>query len=410
MSKTAVLLVNTGKKAPIHRLYGDPTLRVTTITESWYAPLYPAGADLRVVANVSDLRQSLQAALEVQRESGIEWIVAPTERSLPVGGYLRSVLGVPGMSFETSNLFSNKLAMKHALSAAGVRIAPFAAPRSWQLIPQAAEEVGYPVVVKPAIGTGSKDTYVCRSRHDLEDLLHDERGVRLSRLSSRLLVERFIEMDAEYHAIVESGQTRFMSLSRYFAPLLRCVGDFNGCYVLPTSDPRRRRIELLHQEVVSALGLVDGVTHLELFETAGQLLVGEITCRPAGGGIPRGVMLAEGVDLWDAFVALSLGRSGDWVGQPVTRIVANCSLPIKVGAIRRLSSTSELLNLPGAIEVDMTLSAGDVVSARLNSSSTTGTVFFAVDREELVADRLRTLSDIFELEMEPAATCVPCLP
>jgi biotin carboxylase len=402
MTPLQVLLVNTAKRAPIGPLYGDSSLNVTTITEPWYVPMYPDGADVRLVQDLTDLAEVQSLALQVLRETGIDRVVAPTERSLPTGAYLRSTLGLPGVSFEVANRFSNKYVMKRVLAAAGIRVADFRSPASFTSIPELADELGYPVVVKPSIGTGGKHTYVCQDRFQLEELLADARGEALASRSCRLLVERFVEMEAEYHAdgIVDDGQTMFLAVSRYFAPLLGGIGDFNGSYVLPAGHPDQAPVRALHQAVVSALGLADGVTHLELFRVESGFIVGEITCRPAGGGIPRGVQLATGVDLWRAFLDSSLGRAPAWHSDPTRRLIVNCHLPIRAGIVRRISTATELLALPDVVDVEVDVRPGASIANHFNSSSTTGIVYLSVATEADVSIRLAEIAQRFVLEVE----------
>lgn len=45
---------------------------------------------------------------------------------------------------------------------------------------------------------------------------------------------------------------------------------------------------------------------METLVTDYGLLVGEIACRPEGAGVVDGAQLSTGVDLWEAFMLLSL--------------------------------------------------------------------------------------------------------
>lgn len=123
---------------------------------------------------------------------------------------------------------------------------------------------------------------------------------------------------------------------------------FTGSYVLPGAHPDGEKIAGLHRQVVAALRLRSGITHLELFKTGSSFLVGEITCRP-GGGIARGVKMQHGVDLWGAFIDTSPGLTPDWQRTDAPGIVVNCDLPIRPGRIQELADVDTLLQVPGAV-------------------------------------------------------------
>jgi hypothetical protein len=124
-----VLLVNGWKSGVVARLRASaPAAEVLVITEPACAPMYdPTDTPLRLVDDIADLTAVRTHALALNKGRPFDYVVSPAERSLPAGGYLRSLLGLPGIGYETANLFSNKAAMKRALSAAGVPVAPFRA-------------------------------------------------------------------------------------------------------------------------------------------------------------------------------------------------------------------------------------------------------------------------------------------
>src|SRR5581483_3202870 len=129
----------------------------------------------------------------------------------------------------------------------------------------------------------------------------------------------------------------------------------HGSATVAAGDPVLAPARVLHAGTVAALGLRSGVTHLELLETAGQgLLVGEITCRPAGGGLLRNVELASGVDLWRCFVDAELGREPA-IRRPARpgRVHMVCDLPIAPGRVVDISTERELAALPDVVEVDL---------------------------------------------------------
>lgn len=120
-----VIVVNGGKLKPYLRFKERyPATDVSIITEPCHRGLYVAERDVRTVDAIECLDQVRTAALDIVGDHGeVDGVVAPSERTIPTGGYLRSYLGLPGYSFDESIAFTSKLAMKRRLQKSGVRVA-----------------------------------------------------------------------------------------------------------------------------------------------------------------------------------------------------------------------------------------------------------------------------------------------
>ncbi|QMU70505.1 ATP-grasp domain-containing protein [Streptacidiphilus sp. P02-A3a] len=406
-----VLVLSSYKPLPARLLASELVGRVSVITEPPFAHCYGPGVRVRTVPSVDDLTAVCQAALAVFADGPVDAVLAPAEAGIAASGLLRSHYGVQGIGYQTANACSNKYAMKRALAAAGVPVAAFRPVYRLAEVPRAAAELGWPVVVKPSFGGGAFNVVELRSPHAFEAFAAGPGSAGLRAQRTPLLVESLVEMTAEYHcdAVVHEGEPLFAAVSRYHGPVLRTVGALNGSYPLPETHPDRPAALALLREVLAAVGLRSGVAHVELLRTETGLLVGEIACRPPGGGLVEGLALQYGVDLWQAFLETSLGLPPTLRPRRARRIVANSMLPAKPGRITAITPAEQLAALPGVLRVTMTRRVGDVVDADVYSTSSTGVVLFAVDREEQVPERLRDLARLYRLDVAPteAATEAP---
>lgn len=403
MSDKGVLLVNTGKKPPVARLEKSEGDRLVVVTIPYFAPLYSADTDVRCVDDVSDFKAVRELALDVMRARGISAVVTPSERSLQVGGYLRSYFGLPGASYETVNRFTNKYAMKRFASACGIPVARHRLAPGLADVRRAADEIGWPVVVKPVLGAGSINVHRFSTPAEWEAFAASQDSAALAGLRCPLIVEQYVEMEAEYHCdgVVHSGEVLFASVSRYFEPLLGVLGEVQGSYVVPGQNPDHRRVLELHREVVARFGLSSGTTHMEVFKADAGLLLGEVTCRVAGGGIADMIRLQFGVDLWDEFVGLSVGRGPSLADQAERPgVFVNCHLPVRQGRVTRISTAEEMFRVPGVVDVQMAYRPGDVSSSWVDSSSGSGVVFLRVAEEKDVMAGVTAVGDAFVLETE----------
>ncbi|ANP53474.1 hypothetical protein J2Z21_007710 [Streptomyces griseochromogenes] len=365
-----VLLLSSDKTEVLQALRARQDLRLQVITRKAYADLYE-GCDTAFVDSFEDLGQVERAAYELSRDGAPERVVAATEKSVVAAGLVRSLLGVPGQSFDQSLWAAHKRAMKDRLRAAGVPVTDCAQAGSLRDVPRAAEHTGWPVVIKPVFGAMATRTYRVGSpqefRRRLDEGAFDDLGAR----GVPVLVERLVEFSAEYHCdgVVRDGVVRRAAVSRYFTVPLDTPPEVDSGYVMDQSDPFAQQVLELHRRVAAAIELRDGVTHLEVFGTARGPVVGEVAIRPGGLGIPRMVHHAHGYDLWDEFVRAALGEPlGPLSHEPRPGIVGRTQLPPVPGLRERAAAVPGVLEARGpedggTANVEVHFSAPDVPRA-----------------------------------------------
>lgn len=398
------LLLNTVSTEPIESLETDPAIRLTVLTHPEYADRYRAGTPVVCVDDITDLTRVRDTVVELIRGAPVDYVVAPSERGLQPAGYLRSFLGLPGPGYEVTNRFSNKYVMKHALAAAGLPVAPFALLGNISDLPARAAELGWPVVVKPVIGAAARNTHVLPDRAAFAALLASPRAAALRTSRYPLILERFVDVDAEFHCdgVVSDGMIRFASVSRYVLPPLVRRGRIAGSYTLAAGSPDLEPVLELHRAAVAALGLLDGVTHLEVLRTPGGYLIGEISARPGAGGIGDLVRLRYGVDLWQAFIDVSVGREPACAPTDSGDVVIACMLPARAGRVEHVTSAEELGALPGVVDVQGLVRPGGVLSDEISSGVYAGLVYLRVPDEAAVPGAIAALERAFTLTVRPA--------
>ncbi|WP_328914476.1 MULTISPECIES: ATP-grasp domain-containing protein [unclassified Streptomyces] len=398
-----ILVVSSYKPLPAPLLASELIGRVSVVTEPEFADFYGPAAQVTTVGSVDDLTAVRDAALGIFAEGRVDAVLTPTEAGIAASGLLRSHYGVQGIGYETANICSNKYVMKRTLAAAGVPVTPFRPVHRLADVPAAAAALGWPVVVKPTFGGGAFNVVELHSPGAFEEFAAERRSAGLRGQRTPLLVESLVEMEAEYHcdAVVHEGEPLFAAVSRYHGPVLRSLGGLLGSYPLPDTHPDRETALALLRDVLSAVGLRSGVAHVEMFRTASGMLVGEIACRPPGGGLVEGLAVQYGVDLWQAFLETSLGLPPTLRPRHAGHIVANSMLPARAGRITAITPAEKLAAVPGVLRVTMTRGVGDVVDPDLYSTSHTGVVLFAADDEDEVPGRLKELARLYELDVAP---------
>ncbi|WP_181384438.1 acetyl-CoA carboxylase biotin carboxylase subunit family protein [Streptomyces sp. NWU49] len=238
------------------------------------------------------------------RNHPITHVLALHEKAVLPAAELRTQFGLDGMDLETAMRFRDKVTMKQVIRDAD------AAP-----VPEFSKLDGPDDLTALNWGTGRK---VIKSRvglgasevHIVEDI-ESARAVcsTLDLTGSTYEIEEFVAGEI-YHcdAIMQNGTIRFASVAKYIAnPASYAPGGFFGTVLLSEGE-LFHRITDLNAKALSALGLQDGVTHLELFHTPDdELIFCEVAGRPAGGVIPPVLEWHFGINIFEESLRLQAG-------------------------------------------------------------------------------------------------------
>jgi biotin carboxylase len=198
-------------------------------------------------------------------------------------GAARTACGVPGMSLDVARNFRDKSRMKDVLRAAGLPVARHRAVTSLADARSFAEEVGYPLVLKPMEGVGAKATWRVNDDSELERVVA---ALRPSVLHPVQAEEFVVATERTFEAALVDGQATWWSGTRYHPTPLRVLETPWEQYtvLLPReADAPWTDFAPIGIAAVQALGLQTGLCHMEWFERAdGSFVIGEVGARPPG--------------------------------------------------------------------------------------------------------------------------------
>jgi biotin carboxylase len=222
---------------------------------------------------------------------------------------LREVLGAQGMSYDTVLGFRDKELMKERIRAAGLRVPHSRRVSDVRAAWAAADEIGYPLIVKPIAGAGSADTYRVDDRAELE------RVMKLTQHVPEVSVEEFVEGDEfTYDTVCVDGYPAFENVAQYLPrPLDARSHEWISPIVITVRDlqaPHLQRGIALGRQVLKALGMGSGFTHMEWYlKSNGEVVFGEIGCRPGGAHLVDQMNYTCDIDLFTQWAnAVCWGR------------------------------------------------------------------------------------------------------
>ncbi|MDX1460802.1 MAG: ATP-grasp domain-containing protein [Xanthomonadales bacterium] len=226
-------------------------------------------------AVVDELRRDLKG----HRLDRVECLWEP---GIMLAAELREAFGVEGLNTEQARRFRDKERMKRALDEAGIRTPRHVAVDSVSGCWEAAEHIGFPVILKPLAGAGSADTYRVNDSDELRAVLPHLRHVPV------LSVEEFVEGEEyTFDTICASGKILYFNIAWYRPrPLIARSNEWISPQVIAlrnVDDPQFADGVRMGFEVIEALGFDSGFTHMEWYRKAnGEVVFGEIGARPPG--------------------------------------------------------------------------------------------------------------------------------
>lgn len=339
-------------------------------------------------------------ALKLHEETPYRFVIATAERDILRAAKIREYLGLDGQSWESALAFRDKVKMKRLLSQAGIRVPQYAYLESVIDLYRFIVEHGYPVVVKPVDGMGSRNTEILHSDEDAIRYL--EHG-----LTPGLEVEEFIEGEM-YHVdgLVLDGELKLCWPSKYLNHCLAFQdGSYLGSYLLSPTNPLTQRLQHYVSSILNILPTPTHTSfHAEVFHTPqDELILCEIACRTGGSRICEEYRQAFGVDLTGFAVQAQCGlpvkvpeRVREGKG-PKTQY-GFIGIPPKQGVFLRAPEKDELPDW--VVEYRLLSEPGKRYDGPHTSVDYSVTLLVKGETEEQVQERLQEMAQYFDQKMQ----------
>jgi len=232
------------------------------------------------------------------RGRSIDRVLANWEPLVICAARLRERFGMPGMSVDTVRGFRDKELMKERVRAAGLRVPHSFRVRTIAEVHAAAEQLGYPLIVKPIAGAGSADTYKVHDLAELDKVLIAMRHVHEASVEEYIDGEEFT-----FDTVSIGGVPSFVNVAQYLPkPIIARSNEWVSPVIITVRDLEQQKLQAgqeLGRSVLTALGMGDGFTHMEWFlKPNGEEVFGEIGCRAPGAKLVDQMNYTHDIDLF----------------------------------------------------------------------------------------------------------------
>lgn len=319
--------------------------------------------DVPVVVTDTGSLDALVAAVRAL-PGPVAGVAGTSDHYIETVALLAGRLGLPGPDPRAVATCRDKGRQRRTLAAAGVAVPEGVTVTDVSLLDHARRRLGPgPVLVKPVTGSGSVGVRLCTDADELRRhaaaLLGapvNERGLAIP---TGVLLQEYVT-GPEFSVESVGGRVvgvvaKHLGQPPYF---VESGHDFPA-----VAEPELlAALRSCATAAVTALGLADHPTHVELRVGTDGPVVIEVNPRLAGGHIPELVLAAHGVDLIDALLATALGRSvapraADRAGAAAVRFLLAPASGVWAG----VDGVSEAAAMPGVRRVDIDRAAGPTV-------------------------------------------------
>ena len=237
------------------------------------------------VRSVVDEPSLLAAVQQIQSHIYVDRMEATVEAHIMAAAYVREATGIPGTTVQTAYLCRDKPAMKEVLRKAGIPCALSARANEPKAVRDFAQQIGFPLIIKPPAGAGAAGTWKCRDMQQLEQVII-ESGVADG---AEVAIEEFIEGHEGYlDTLTINGEVTHEFITHYYPNVLVAMRERWISPQMVTTNrieaPGYQEVRKMARDVIAVLGIETSATHMEWFASSKGLKFAEIGCRPPGVG------------------------------------------------------------------------------------------------------------------------------
>ncbi len=385
-----------------------------------YAKAKACGFDLTLVQMKSDIKprdidivdQIISSELSdkivldlvqtIHNKHPFEVAVSFSELGLMNAALIKERLGIDGNPLTPVLLTRDKGKMRERMREAGIASIPHAVVTSVEQVVAFGHQCGWPIILKPANGVGSRQIHKLFSQDDAAAAFTT---IRQDDNTASVIKHDFPDQDILAEKFVAGPEVSVEAISWDGRHSVLCVTDkittgyprfVETGHSLPSALPPATTdaIEALVRAFLDAVGHRHGPSHTEVIVTEQGPIIVESHTRTGGDRIFEMVELAFGVDLFGAtlqgfagcFPSVTPSKSGG---------AAIRYLTLPEGRVSAIDGVEQAAGLPGVVRCDVGIKVGDRAKAFIDSNVRYGYVLATGDsREQAIENVERAMAAI----------------
>lgn len=329
--------------------------------------------------------QDYEGTIAVAKKYGVSAIVtAATDKPLVMMARVAKALNLPFYSEETARWSTDKFQMKQRFIEGGV---PCAKGRLISCIEEA-EDLNYPIIVKPRDNSGSRGVKICNTPTELKESIDE--ALQYSHLDS-VLVEEVIE-GPEYsiESLHYDGKSEVIQFTEKKTTPFPYNVELGHKQPANLSDDTKNQIREIVSKIGVALKFENCPSHTELKVNERGIFVIETSPRLGGDYITSTLTpLSTGINMEDQLLHIALGEKVDTKTGRFEKASGVCFFDFPEGKVVKIDpEIAKVGSWPGVYAFNLKLKEGDIVGKITSSLNRYGEFIVSGKTRKEVEERL----------------------
>ncbi|HLZ55491.1 MAG TPA: ATP-grasp domain-containing protein [Ktedonosporobacter sp.] len=326
------------------------------------------GDDLPLIDNLITLPPEHPDVVEImstlhQREP-FDCVVSMNEVGLMPAALLQDQLHLRGNPLRPVLLTRDKYRMREHLRRCGLRSIPYATVSGVDEVIAFAQTCGWPIILKPAMGSGSEHIYKIDTPDTIEQALQkiEQAFPGMPTLAEKYLIGKEVSVEA----FSWEGKHQVIAVTDKFttgAPYFVEIG-----HTMPSSLPAHtwQHIAAYTTDFLTSIGHQLGPSHTEMMVTADGPYIIESHTRAGGDFIYELLEYVYGVDVYElTFQGLAGLQPHVEISSPKAAMIRYLNLPI--GEVKRIAGVEEASSIEGITRCQIEVQPGQQIAPFKNS-------------------------------------------
>ncbi len=342
--------------------------------------------------------QDFEGTCAVVEKYGVDAIVtAATDKPLVMMARVAEKYGFPFYSIETAQWSTDKYQMKQRFLEGGVPCA------QGRLITKAeeADDLYYPLIVKPRDNSGSRGVKLCRNKEELQEAMQE--ALQYSHLDT-VLVEEYIEgQEYSIEGLHYEGKSEVIQFTEKTTTEFPYNVELAHKQPANLTEEQKHDIRELVSKIANCMHFENCPSHTELKINERGIFIIETSPRLGGDYITSTLVpLSTGINMEDQLLNIALGGKVDTQTGRVEKASGICFFCLPEGIVKHIDpKINEATSWPGVYSFELKLKEGDEVHQITSSLNRYGEMIILADNREklngLMADYEQHFNDLIKI-------------
>ncbi|KOP67321.1 carboxylate--amine ligase [Bacillus sp. FJAT-18019] len=331
-----------------------------------------------IVADIREEESLYQAIVHSPYADRLDALIPATDYASHLTAKVAERLGLRGVPYEAALKSRNKDLAREAYAEHQVPSARFKKVRTYDEAVTAAEEIGYPVVLKPTNAASSQNVHFISNRIELQramDLIVEFKVTYLDfQVRDEYLIEEYLEgPEFSVELFLREGEVIFSAVTEKITSPLPYFVEIVHTLPTPSYVDQEQEIVQTAVKALHAIGIMSGPSHVEVKLTSKGARIIEVNGRPGGDNISSDLLVqAFGINIFEATVNSYLNQPIDLHKKHHRAASIAYVTADKDGIFERIEGLEALSQHANVVRSHVTASAGDTITVAKSSDDRLG--------------------------------------